>query len=143
MAITTKAYVSFLSGLLVNQQNLLTDTQKIALVTAAYTPDYATDSSFDIDVDAYEVADQGNLTGYATGGKELDQSSAPAVNGVVFINAQPVQWDALTGTFRYAVIYQVTNSLLIGCIDFGENKTYNEEPFQLSFPDGLLSISAA
>ena len=49
-------------------------------------------------------------------------------------------------TARYVVIYRAgssaANSRLIGLVDFGADRTYDTEPLQLSFPNGVLTISA-
>jgi hypothetical protein len=66
---------------------------------------------------------------------------------VVSVNADAVSWTGLAVTTRYAVIYRSSNtnanSKLIGLIDFGADRTYDTETFQLSFPNGVVNVSAA
>jgi hypothetical protein len=144
MAVTATPYGQFLQDLLAGVHNVSTDTDKVALLTSAYTPDFDANASF-ADVSANEVSG----SGYTAGGIAL-ANKAIAYNtstNVVSVNADAVSWTGLAVTTRYAVIYRSSNtnanSKLIGLIDFGADRTYDTETFQLSFPNGVVNVSAA
>jgi hypothetical protein len=144
MAVTAKPYGSFLLQIGQAKHDFLTDTHNVALFTSAYTPQYPTDATY-TDISANEVADGGGGTNYAVGGAALSNTawSYDSITGVVTFNADPLTWATLSGTFRYAVVYKSsgTDKLLIGCFDFGENLTYNSEQFQMTFTNGVMTIT--
>lgn len=144
MAITAKPYENFLVTLGVAYWDFLANTLKVALVTSGYTPDYAADTSYTVPATDELADDSSTDGGYTTGGSALLSKTWTVANGVATLNADPVGWSALTGTFRYAVVYRAdVGNPLVGCIDFGADRTYNAEPFQLSFANGVLAITGA
>lgn len=148
MAITTAPYVQFLLDLGNASHDLADDNQKIALLDNAYVPNLATHASFD-DVNNYELADDSAPGGYVAGGSALVNKAYTYVLGAATLTADPIAWTALTGTFRYAVIYRVgarvsapTNGL-IGLVDFGTDRTFAAEPCQLNFSNGAIALAGA
>jgi hypothetical protein len=100
-----------------------TDTLKVSLHTASWTPNLLTNEFF---TDATnELSTAG---GYTAGGKTL---TTPVVgtdaSGFAYFIADPVTWTALTATFRYAVLRKDTGvagtSPIIEVIDFGTNQS--------------------
>jgi hypothetical protein len=143
MAITATPYGAFLTDLLTGVHNVVTDTDKVALLTSSYTPNQDTHATF-ADVSANEVTG----TGYTAGGATLTGKSVTydTIVNVATLVAASVTWAALTVSTRYAVIYRSTGtgstSRLIGYIDFGAVRTYTAEPFELSFPSGAVAVTA-
>lgn len=139
MAITATPYGVFLTDLFAGVHNVTTDTDKVALLTSAYTPDLTNNASY-ADVIARELVG----TGYTAGGNTLTGKSVSLTAGIAVLAAAPTGWAAVTGTFRYAVIYKSTGtnatSKLIGLIDFGADRTYSAEALQLSFPGGAITV---
>lgn len=141
MAVTAAPYGVFLTDLLAGVHNITTDTDKVALLTSSYTPDYDTHVSY-ADVAGKEVTGGG----YTAGGIALVNKSVVynASSNTATVAADPVNWPSLAVTCRFAVIYRSSNtsanSKLIGLIDFGADRVYDAEPFQLSFPSGVVNI---
>lgn len=144
MAITAKPYGNFLLTLGTATHDLINNSHKFALLTSDYTPDLTADVSYD-DIAGDEVADSGGADGgYATGGAALVNKTYTVTGVVGTLNADPIGWAALTATLRYAVLYKVdTGNPLIGLVDLGTDRTYNGEPFQLTFTNGVLSITGS
>lgn len=114
---------------------LLTDTIKVALFTASYTPATKTDTFFS-DI----VANEGSGTGYTTGGINLATPvvSTDTTNDRGVFTAANASWAGLTiSNIRYAVIYKYTGtnstSPLIAVIDFGSNQSSSGGTFTISW----------
>lgn len=119
-----------------------TDTIKVALVTATYSPNQDTDN-------------YANLAGFSANKVGTDQTlgtktlTYDAASNTVRFKAADPSWSALTGTFRYAVIYKDTGSAatspLIGLVDFGADNSITAGTFTLNFDttDGALRIVAS
>lgn len=143
MAITAKAYGAFLTDLGSAVHDFTTGTYKVALLQTSYSPNYDTHASY-TDVSGSELSTSG--TGYTsqtlTGLSFTYDSAADTAK----LAANSVSWTALTATAHYAVVYKSSNtnanSKLVGLIDFGADRTYDAEPFQLSFPNGVLTIAS-
>lgn len=129
-----------------DQINWPTDTFKVALVSAAYTPAQDTDN-------------YANLAGFTTnelsGSGYVRQTLASktltydaASNTVRFKAADPAFGPGFTGSFRYAVIFKDTGSAatspLLGVIDFGAVQTVTAGTFTINFDttDGALRLVA-
>ena len=145
MAITAKPYGEFLKDRLTGgTYSVLTTTIKVALLSNSYTPDLDTHVSY-ADVIAAEVTG----AGYTAGGGTLANKSIAfdTVTDKAALMADPVDWATLTATFRYAVLYRgnTTNatSTLIGLVDFGTDRVYSNEPFQLTATTGFVTLTAA
>lgn len=147
MAITTTPYGTFLLGLAQQQHNLLTDAHQVVLLTSGYTPDFENDTVYE-NITSDEIADDSGTTdGYVVGGAQLADKAInyDAASKTLTLTADTIGWNALTGVVRYAVIYRysnVTTHDLVGCIDFGADRTYAAAPFQLAFTDGVVKITS-
>jgi hypothetical protein len=141
MAVTATPYGAFFTDLLGGVHNVTSDTDKVALLTSAYTPDFTNHVSY-ADIVGNEVAG----TGYTAGGNTLTGKTVSYASGAASMAAAQSTWSALTATCRYAAIYKSTGtnstSRLIGLIDFGADRTYNGDPLELSFPGGAVTIGA-
>lgn len=139
MAVTAQPYATFFVGLLYGEHSFNIDTVAVALMTSSYTPDYTADDSYGT-VAANEVTG----AGYTAGGVNLTSLTVNPgpTSGSIKLDADPVSWTSISVTTRYALVYKLTGdqftSKVIGAIDFGADRTYSAEPFQISFPDGLL-----
>lgn len=141
MAITATSYNNFLVNLGSAVHNFTTDTTTVALLGTGYVPDY-TNHKFFSDVSSNEISD----SGYTAGGTALTGVTFSYVGGSgALLNANAVTWTDLTANVQYAVVYKQTataTGILIGLFDFGTARTYNSEPFQLSFPNGIVAVTA-
>lgn len=114
--------------------NLASDTIKVALVTASYTPNAAT-HEFWSDASAYEASG----TGYTAGGATLASKAVTAdtTNHRGKFAADNVTWSTATVTASGAVIYKSTGtastSPLVGFIDFGGSKSSSAGNFTINW----------
>lgn len=142
MAITALPYGVFLTDLGSAVHTFGTDTDKVALLTSSYSPNYTTHTSF-ADVSSNEVTGGG----YTAGGVALTSVTWTGTANAATLNAAAASWTALAVTCRYAVVYKSAStagaSKLIGLLDFGQDREYDSEPFQLSFPSGVVTVTAA
>jgi hypothetical protein len=122
--------------------DLDTDTIKVALVTASYTPNQDTHDFFD------DVTNEVAGTGYTAGGATLAGAAVTADNtdneGV--FDANDVTWSTATITARAAVLYKSTGtastSALIAYIDFGSDKVSTAGDFTLAWnAEGILNLN--
>lgn len=102
------------------------DTFKVALFTATYTPAQDTDELYS-GISANEVA---NGNGYTTGGNAITPSLPTYTAGTnlsTFDATDPATWTASGAgfAFRYIVTYDVTSGVLIGYNDYGSTLTLN------------------
>ena len=108
--------------------DFLSVTTKAALVTSSYTPNQDTDELWtDAGISSNEVA---NGNGYTTGGNTCASPSittTAASNRMEFKVNSPAAWTASGAgfSFRYIVVYETTNNLLIGFQDYGSTVTLN------------------
>lgn len=144
MAITATPYSAFPQDLGAAVHNFSADTDKIALLTSSYTPNLDGHVSF-ADVVSAEISG----AGYTAGGIRLAGVTwtFDSVARISSLHADPVLWSGLAATTRYAVVYKSTGtnstSRLIGLFDFGADRTYATEPFQLSFPNSVVRLAVA
>lgn len=141
MAITALPYGVFLTDLGSAVHTFGTDTDKIALLTSSYSPNYQTHVSY-ADVKANEVTGGG----YTSGGNALTGVTWTGTSNAATLGAAASTWTDLAVTCRFAVVYKLGTSdalsKLIGLLDFGQDRVYDVEPFQLSFPSGVLTVTA-
>lgn len=114
-----------------------TDSFKLMLVTASYTPSQAHD--YRDDVTANEVSG----TGYSAGGKAIT-CTVSRVNGVTSATFADVVWDAPTDGFtaRYGIIYKSRGGLssadeLVATLDFGAGVAANGTTFTVDLTSAL------
>ena len=105
-----------------------TDTIKVGLYTASYTPDQDA-HNFRDDLGANEVANSGT---YAAGGATIGSRSitTDAASNEVRLLGGDVQWTGFTGAFRYAVVYKARGGAssadeLIAYSDLGAQSVTN------------------
>lgn len=146
MAVTAKAYgvpiKNQLSG--ANAIDFDTDTLKVALTTATYTPNQDTHDFFN------DVTNEVVGTGYTAGGVTLTSVAVTYDTGSneIRIDADDAAWTTASFTTRYAVVYKDTavaaTSPLIAYIDFGADQTVASGTFTLVFDaSGFLKYTVA
>lgn len=142
----SKMYGSFLMKALNKEVDWDSDTIKVALVSAAYTPNQDSHDYWD-DVAANEVTGTGYTAGGATlAGKTVTYDSA---NNVVVLDANDAVWSNSTITARYAVIYDdsgATNAqkVLVGYVDFGSDQSSTNGNFTVTWDaTGIVRITVA
>lgn len=145
MAATGKWYGTALknqwSTTAANRIDFVTDTIKVSLHTATYTPDQdAHDFANDL---SNEIA---NGNGYTTGGYSFTTKTLTYDNAsnTVRFDAEDAQWTfSASKTMRYAVVYKDTGaaatSPLMGYFDFGSDQTSSGVfTIQWDATDGIL-----
>jgi hypothetical protein len=135
-------YNSFKRDILNGSIDLDTDTIKVLLVTATYTPSADNHDKRD------DITNEVSGTGYTTGGATLANKSVSQDNtddeGV--FDADDVTWTTSTITARAAVLYKSRGGAssadeLIAYIDFGSDKTSSGGTFQITWDaEGLLNL---
>ena len=110
------------------------NTFKVAL----YTGNADLNASTTVYTTSNEVA---NGSGYTTGGNTLVISQSPTSGNnqsavpTAFISFSNTSWTSATFTARCALIYNVTQgNKSIAVLDFGSDKTVNNDTFQIIFP---------
>jgi len=115
------------------------DVVKVQLHTSSYTPDKDHNVVGDL---SNELA---NGNGYATGGATLANQVVVEddTNDLASSDADDTTWTTLTGTFRYAILVDVTNTnSLICCIDFESNVSRTATDLTLRWnSSGILTVT--
>lgn len=117
MAIDQGLTTSFKQQMLQGQQDLSSDTLKMALYTGL--------ADLGADTTAYTSTNEVSGTGYVAGGQTMSGVSiSAATNGTVYVNFDNVVWNPAAFTARGALIYNVTQSnASVAVLDFGADKT--------------------
>lgn len=145
MAIVAHSYGTPIKNLMsgANTIDFDTDTFKIGLVTASYTPNVDTDAFFSTPA-ANELA---SGSGYTTGGNTLGSPSLEVVgasNLVDWKGSNPSWTFTAAVEFRYAVVYKSTGtnstSPLVLYVDAGETLKVNSLWTLEWAAAGLLSV---
>lgn len=125
--------------------DLSADTIKVALLDSGYTPNIDTDIFWD-DVSAHEITADNYTAGGATIGSPTVTQDDTDNEGV--FDGADVVWTNAVGTItaRYAVMYKDTGvagtSPLIQYIDFGADKTSENENFSISWnSEGIINVN--
>lgn len=131
--------------------NLLTDTIKVMLVSAAYTPDK--DHNFVSSITG-GTSKELSGTGYAAtfGGSGRKTLAGKAVtqddtNDVAYFDANDVTWAGINaGTAAYAVVIKEvsadTDSPILAVVDVSPDVATNGGDYTITWPaDGVLKIS--
>jgi hypothetical protein len=106
----------------------------VSLHTSSYTPNFDTHEFFDDTTN-----ELGTAGGYTAGGLALSNISAALDTGgdFAYVDADPAEWNPLTATFRYAVLFDDTGnpatSRLIMLIDFGASQSPSGIPFAIDW----------
>jgi hypothetical protein len=142
---TAKIYGPAIAALVGADVDWLSNTIKVGLYAATYTPNQDT-HQFRADLGANEVSG----TGYTAGGVTLSgkTSSYNAGTNVHTLSAATATIAGATVTFRYAVIYVATGSaatdILLAYVDFGSDQTATAQNVNLIPPvGGLITFTVA
>lgn len=119
---------SFKEQMLQGQQNLSSDTLKMALYTGFATLGPTTT--------VYENTYETSGTGYTVGGETLaNVSIASSANGIVYVSFSNPSWSNASFTARGALIYNATQSnSSVAVLDFGADKTCSNQTFTVTLP---------
>lgn len=147
MAVTAKQYGLAIWGqysvTAARRVDWVTDTIKVALLKAAYTPNQDTDNFFS-GVSAQEITG----TGYTAGGVALGSKTDAydAASNTNRLDAADAKWEGASFTSRYAVVYKDTGeaatSPVLSWVDFGEDVTVSSGTFEIKWDatDGVLRV---
>tara|TARA_Y100000385_G_scaffold237457_1_gene251952 strand:- start:308 stop:730 length:423 start_codon:yes stop_codon:yes gene_type:complete len=129
MAISQAMCTSFKADLFNKEQDLDTDTIKIALYTSSASLGAATT--------AYTTSNEvANGNGYATGGVVLANSTVATTGTTAYVDFDNPEWTSASFTARGALIYNDTtagdNSIAV--LDFGGDFTVSSGTFRIVFP---------
>jgi hypothetical protein len=134
MAIQQSLTTSFKQQILLGEQDLGTDTLKLALFTALATlgPETTVYNT------TYEVVG----TGYTAGGNILTGVTiSTSANGVVYVDFANSVWSPASFTARGGLIYNASKSnKSIAVLDFGADKTC-QASFTVQMPENTSSAA--
>jgi len=140
MSVTIFWYGNALLKALNGEVDFDTSTIKVMLCTSAYVPDQ------DAHIYKSSVTNEVTGLGYTAGGATLASKTiayTAAVN-LIKLDAADVTWSLSTITARYAVAYVSTGvdgtSVLLFCIDFGENKSSSGSDFSIVWDAGGIGV---
>jgi len=128
MSIQQTLTTSFKQQILQAQQNIATDTLKIALYTGLAT--------LGPDTTAYAATYEVVGTGYTVGGKTLTGVTiSTSTNGVVYVVFADAVWNPAAFTCRGALIYNASQAnKSVAVLDFGSDKTC-QNTFTVQMPE--------
>ena len=128
MAITQAMCTSFKEDLFQKEQDLDTDTIKIALYTSSATLGAGTT--------AYTTSNEVTGTGYTAGGETLTGATIATSGTTAYVDFNDPEWTSASFTARGALIYNDTtagdNSIAV--LDFGGDFTVSSGTFRIVFP---------
>lgn len=143
MAVTAKMYGNALLKALNKEVNYITDTIKVMLCTNSYTPNQ------DTHIYKSSITNEVTGTGYTAGGATLANKTMTydGTTNTIKLDANDITWANSTITARYAVIYDSTGtdstSVLLGYIDFGEDKISSAGDFKITWDTaGIFAVTA-
>ena len=135
MAIQQGLTTSFKQQMVQGQQNLSSNTLKMALYTAFATlgPETTT----------YSVTNEVTGTGYTAGGNLMfGVTINTSPDGVVYINFDNVVWPNAAFTVRGALIYNVSQgNASVAVLDFGSDKTCSNQTFTVTMPTNTATTA--
>lgn len=127
MAITQAMCTSFKEDLLQKEQDLDTDTIKIALYTSSATLDATTT--------AYTTSNEVSGTGYTAGGVTLTGATIGTSSTTAYVDFDDPEWTSASFTARGALIYNSTAAnQSVAVLDFGGDFTVSSGTFRIVFP---------
>jgi hypothetical protein len=119
---------SFKEDLFQKEQDLDTDTIKIALYTSS--------ASLDATTTAYTTSNEVTGTGYTAGGETLTGATIGTSGTTAYVDFDDPEWTSASFTARGALIYNDTlagnNSVAV--LDFGGDFTVSSGTFRIVFP---------
>jgi hypothetical protein len=128
MAITQAMCTSFKEDLFQKEQDLDTDTIKIALYTSSATLDASTT--------AYTATGEVSGTGYSAGGVTLTGATIGTSGTTAYVDFDDPEWTSASFTTAGALIYNDTtagdNSIAV--LSFGGDFTVTAGTFRIVFP---------
>ncbi len=101
-------------------------TYKIAL--------YNANAKLDANTTVYTTQNEVTGTGYTAGGEVLTPTVPTSGNTTAFINFANVTWPSSSFTARGALIYNSNTSAAVAVLNFGSDKTVNNQTFTVTFP---------
>ena len=118
------------------------DDIKVMLLDSTYAPDQDI-HEFLADVSSFEVSGDG----YTSGGMLISNRNMnyQSENNRISFTGDDVAWYPITISAKYAVIYNNTgtNKVLIGCLDFGEERSIEDGLFEIQWhQDGIMWIES-
>lgn len=105
--------------------DFITDAMKVALLSSSYTPNPDTQEVYG-DLSNELAATHGYSTGGAALGSTVTRTVVyNATGNITVFDAPDTAFSASGGdiTFRYAVVYDSTTTVLVGYLDFGSDQT--------------------
>ena len=128
MSIQQGLTTSFKQQMVQGQQNLSTNTLKMALYTAFATLGPSTT--------VYSTTNEAVGTGYTAGGITMSGVTINTnADGVVYINFNNVVWSNAAFTVRGALIYNTSQgNASVAVLDFGSDKTCSNQTFTVAMP---------
>ena len=128
MAITQAMCTSFKEDLFQKEQDMDTDTIKIALYTSSATLDATTT--------AYTASNEVSGTGYTAGGVTLTGATIGTSGTTAYVDFDDPEWTSASFTTAGALIYNDTtagdNSIAV--LSFGGDFTVTAGTFRIVFP---------
>jgi hypothetical protein len=116
-----------------------TDTIKIALASASYTPNASTHAVFS------DITNEVTGTNYTAGGATITTPTLTESSGTVTFGGDNITWAYSAAGFtnaRYAILYKSTGtsstSTLIGYYDLGSDQSNATVPFSVIFPSSTI-----
>lgn len=117
-----------------------TDTIKIALATASYTPNAESHVNFS------DITNEVTGAQYTAGGETVAGITVTRVGATTTVSGSNVSWTQDAGGFtnaRYGIIYKDTGvaatSQLVGYIDFVTDKGNTIDPFQITWNSNIFT----
>jgi hypothetical protein len=128
MAITQAMCTSFKEDLFQKEQDLDSDTIKIALYTSSATLDASTT--------AYTTSNEVTGTGYTAGGETLTGATIGTSGTTAYVDFDDPEWTSASFTARGALIYNDTTAgdNAVAVLDFGGDFTVSSGTFRIVFP---------
>jgi hypothetical protein len=125
--ITQTVTTSFKYDCYTAQQNLSTDTLKMALYTAA--------ANLNADTTAYAAANEVSSTNYTAGGQTLTGVTVSTSGTTVYLSFNNPSWNNVSFTCRGALIYNSSKSnKSVAVLNFGSDKTVSNATFNVILP---------
>lgn len=132
-------YTEFLNRYTQGLIDLESSELKIALFSNLYIPSVSHSHYEDLNVKNFEIIG----SGYTEGGKPIVLNRVDMDNNrVLYGTGSSVSWDNATFQVRYAILYRISDGLLITCYDLGDQVS-DHKKFTLNWANTyLLSLTA-
>ena len=125
--ITQTVTTSFKYDCYTAQQNVATDTLKMALYTAA--------ASLNADTTAYDATGEVSSPNYTAGGQTLTGVTVSTSGSTVYVSFNNPSWNNVSFTCRGALIYNSSKSnKSVAVLNFGSDKTVSNNTFTVILP---------